>query len=551
MLTKLHIRNYAIIEEIEISFKKGLTAITGETGAGKSILMGALSLILGERADTKSLLNKDLKCVIEGFFDISKTDTARNFLTENEFELDDEIIIRREISGNGKSRVFINDTPTTLQTLSQLASLLIDLHRQFDTMELQQASEQLHLVDEVSKNKTLLAEYLTVYKKWKSLRDEYERLVETNRLVKQELDYHQFLYNELEVFQPKPNELDELENELDILNNSEALKSALQHTVYLLKDSEEPILSQLKNIVQQLDPHSSKHSILNDLRQRINSTLIELKEISTELGDVYESTNYDPEKINFLTERLNEGNRLLKKHGRNDTDALIEIKLQLEEKINNAVTADEQEQILVSAIETEVQRVSDLASQLSLSRRNSIPLIEESVNALLKKVGMPNAAIRIEVYVTSFNQTGKDKVDILFDANKTGRFGPISKVASGGELSRLMLCIKSLLAHSTSLPTLLFDEIDTGISGETALQVGNIMKELSTHHQLICITHLPQIASKAGHHLYIYKEENARGSINTHIKELHDQERIDILAEMLSGKESSSQAIEMVKQLMK
>jgi len=551
VLTKLHIRNYAIIEEIEISFKKGLTIITGETGAGKSILMGALSLILGERADSKSLLHKEEKCIIEGFFDIALIEEAKKFLSEHEFETDDELIIRREIALNGKSRIFINDTPTTLNILSSLSNLLIDLHRQFDTQELQSTSQQLQLIDEVCKNTNLLNQYQLHFKHWKSLQLSYQQLIEKNKQIKQELDYHQFLFNELEVFNPQENELDEIENELDILNNSEALKTSLQSVLVLLKDNEDPILSQLKNIIHQLDPHASKIANLNDIKLRINSAYIELKEISNELEDIYDSTQYDQDRINLLNDRLNEGYRLLKKHGSNHNNDLITIKNELEEKIKHATSADEQELEFSKAIENEFKEVTKFADQLSNTRKKSIPMIETSVNDLLKKVGMPNAKIKIETKKIEPNSTGFDRIDILFDANKTGQYGPISKVASGGELSRLMLCIKSLLAHSTSLPTLIFDEIDTGISGETALQVGNIMKDLSQHHQLICITHLPQIASKANQHLYIYKEENNQGAIMTYMKQLKEEERIDILAEMLSGKQSSNEAKDMVKQLMK
>lgn len=551
MLKKLHIRNYAIIEEIEISFRHGLTIITGETGAGKSILIGALSLILGERADSKMLLNQEEKCMIEGTFDIRANENAKQFLIQHDIEADNELIIRRDIAGNGKSRVFINDTPATLNLLSTLASTLIDLHRQFDTQELQQTSEQLHLIDEVCNNKALLTTYQSVYKHWKSLQHQYQLLVEKNRIIKQELDYHQFLFTELETFNPTQNELEDIESELDILNNSEALKTNLQSALYILKDSEDPLLAQLKHIIQQLEPHADKIRSLNDIKLRIDTTRIELKEISSELDDLYDRTQYDEAKITQLTDRLNEGNRLLKKHGANSTNALLELKASLQEKISHAVTADEQEQEFFNSIKEEAADVTRLATQLSSARKKSLSAIEEHVNALLKKVGMPNATIQLSMTIVELNTTGMDKIDILFDANKTGKFASISKVASGGELSRLMLCIKSLLAHSTSLPTLIFDEIDTGISGETALQVGAIMKELSQHHQLICITHLPQIAGKANQHLYIYKEENNHGAIITHMKQLSDDERVDVLAEMLSGKESSSQAKEMVKQLMK
>jgi DNA repair protein RecN (Recombination protein N) len=551
LLTKLIIRNYAIIEEIEISFRNGLTIITGETGAGKSILIGALSLILGERFDSKSVLHKDNKCVIEGYFDITNIEAAKTFLIEHEFDFDHDLIIRREISQSAKSRVFINDTPTTLTILSALSTLLIDLHRQFDTQELQQNSEQLSLIDEVCKNKNLLVDYQLHYKKIKNQQQEYKLLVEKNQQIKQELDYNQFLFAELESFNPKLDELDNIENELDILNNSEALKSNLQSSLFLLKENENPILSQLKNIIQQIEPHAGKQAQLHEIKERLESVLIELKEVSVDIEDVYEKTHYDEERINLLSERLNEGNRLLKKHGQISYNKLVEIRLELENKIINALTVDEQEHNLARSIEDETKLLNGLSSKLSDTRNKVLPHIERDVNSLLKKVGMPNASIKISMTKVDFNSTGSDKIDILFDANKTGKYASISKVASGGELSRLMLCIKSLLANSTSLPTLIFDEIDTGISGETALQVGQIMKELSCNHQLICITHLPQIASKADQHLYIYKEENGEGNIMTHLKELNENERIDTLAEMLSGKQTSIEAKEMVKKLMK
>ena len=551
MLKQLFIHNYAIIDEITISFKKGLTIITGETGAGKSILMGALSKILGERADSQSLLNTNEKCIIEGIFDIESNPEAQLFLHENEFDASNELIIRREITANGKSRIFINDTPTTLSVLSPLANLLIDLHRQFDTIELQNAQHQLQMVDEIAQHNNILQNYKEQFQAWKKWQQSLIQLQEKNRLIKQELDYNQFLFSELEAIQLQPNEIEEIESELTILQNSDALKQILGKASILLNESDESIVIQLKNVINSLESQSKNIPALQTIVDRLNSSYIEIKDISSEVDDLFSSTNYDEEKINLLTERLNEANRLLKKHHVLDTHSLIEIMHSLEEKIQQANSADEEELAIQQSIETHKKEVEQLATQLTDKRKAQFTHIEMKVNELLQKVGMPNATLKVQYTETEFTITGKDKIEFMFDANKTGKFQPIHKAASGGELSRLMLCLKSIIAGSNNMPTLIFDEIDTGISGEVALQVGNIMKELATQHQLISITHLPQIASKANQHLYIYKQENQAGNINTRIKELSPEEQIDVLAEMMSGKDSSEQTKEIVRELMK
>jgi len=551
VLKQLFIHNYAIIDEITISFKKGLTIITGETGAGKSILMGALSKILGERADSQSLLNTNEKCIIEGIFDIESNPEAQLFLHENEFDASNELIIRREITANGKSRIFINDTPTTLSVLSPLANLLIDLHRQFDTIELQNAQHQLQMIDEIAQHNNILQNYKEQFQAWKKWQQSLIQLQEKNRLIKQELDYNQFLFSELEAIQLQPNEIEEIESELTILQNSDALKQSLGKASILLNESDESIVIQLKNVINSLESQSKNIPALQTIVDRLNSSYIEIKDISSEVDDLFSSTNYDEEKINLLTERLNEANRLLKKHHVLDTHSLTEIMHSLEEKIQQATSADEEELAIQQSIETHKKEVEQLATQLTDKRKAQFTHIEMKVNELLQKVGMPNATLKVQYTETEFTITGKDKIEFMFDANKTGKFQPIHKAASGGELSRLMLCLKSIIAGSNNMPTLIFDEIDTGISGEVALQVGNIMKELATQHQLISITHLPQIASKANQHLYIYKQENQAGNINTRIKELSPEEQIDVLAEMMSGKDSSEQTKEIVRELMK
>ncbi len=551
MITQLYIRNYAIIHEIEIRFQPGLTIITGETGAGKSIIIGALSLILGERADSQALLNLNEKCIIEGRFDISQLENVQNYLVDNDFDQNQELIIRREIVSNGKSRIFINDTPATLSILTPLSGLLIDLHRQFDTIDLQLHSQQLNILDEIAGLQDKIKEYQILYHEWKKSVAQYHALCERNKQIKSEADYNQFLYEELDRLNFGEDEIEQCDIELDRLNNSEALKANLQKSIFLLNESEEPILSELKSINQYIEPFSNSIPELKELIQRIQSCSIELKDICNELEDQFERTNYDEDRINYLNERISEGNRLFKKHHVTSTRELISIQQQLELKISSAASADNEEETLKNNIETQFKQLDIIAHKISIQRTSSITSTERSVNDLLKKVGMPNAKLKIEQHSVELNQYGKDKIEFLIDANKTGKYQSIAKAASGGELSRLMLCIKSLQATSTHMPTLIFDEIDTGISGETAIQVGQIMKSLSSNHQLICITHLPQIASKASQHLYIYKEENLTGEISTKMKELNDEERINVLAEMLGGKESKMEAKQMIKQLMK
>lgn len=551
MLTQLYIRNYAIIDEIEIQFREGLTIITGETGAGKSILMGALSLILGDRADSQSFFKQNEKCILEGRFLISHLPKVKQYLHENDFEGDDELIIRRELSPQGRSRVFINDTPSTLSVLQPLTSTLIDMHRQFDTIELQQSQFQLDLLDELAKHHELLSSYQLNFQQWKNVQQTLLQLQSTNLQIKQELDYHQFLYNELEAIQLQENELEELESRLAILSNSESLKADMEKALWVLQNEEEPVSVKLKSAIQTLESHAKKIVLLEPLLQRLQSALIEVKDISYELESFFETTHVDQAELEKVSDRLNEGNRLLKKHHAQSTAELLALQQDLSTRIHQAVNADEEEQKLRGEIDAAFTVLQTQAAELHQHRFQLIPSIEENVNALLQKVGMPNARMKISMSEIDFNFYGNDKVEFLFDANKTGKFQPIAKVASGGELSRLMLCIKSVLADSTQMPTLVFDEIDTGISGETAIQVGNIMQTLSKKHQLICITHLPQIASKAKAHLFIYKQENAEGQIHTRLKELSEDERIDVLAEMLSGKDSGEQAKDMVKNLMR
>lgn len=551
MIKNLHIRNFAIIDEIEIEFENGLTIITGETGAGKSILMGALSLVLGDRADSKMISNHAEKCVVEAVFEISDNVSVKKYLEDNEFDHDNDLIIRREINQTGKSRIFINDTPTTLSVLTPLTHLLIDLHRQFDTIELQQSAQQLNLLDEIVGSSQQCRTFSEAFHHWKKYEKAHEMLVQQNESIKKELDYHTFVVSEIDSLQLQENEIEQMESDLRLLENAEAFKQSMQVAGELLQNNETPIIGNIKQVMQQLQMHSQINPSMNALLDRLNMTLQELKDIHSEIESEYEKVYYDTEKIALLHDRLNDANRLLQKHRLTSTDELLQLKDSISQKIIQAETADEEEQKLFLKTNELHTKATLLAQQLSHQRKKQISTIEDHINSLLKKVGMPNARFKIEHLTTDVSKTGIDKIEFLFDANKTNQYKPLAKVASGGELSRLMLCIKSMIAGSTNLPTLIFDEIDSGISGETAMQVGQIMKQLATKHQLISITHLPQIASKAQQHLYIYKNENSEGHIKTYIKKLMDEERVNTLAEMLAGKDSSSQAKKMVKEMMK
>lgn len=547
----MYVKNFAIIQEVEIEFQPGLTVITGETGAGKSILLGALSLILGERADLQLVASNADKCIVEGRFDINTLTEVKQFLLHNDLDESNELILRREIAPGGKSRAFINDTPTTLTTLSTLSTLLIDLHRQFDTIDLQHQRQQLHMFDAIAGLKQEVHECNYAFQLYQTAKQKWSEVTQRNKIIKQEQDYNQYLFDELDKLQLRENELEEIDSELAILNNGEALKSSLQKAVYDFNETDSPIIAKLKSILQSLEPFTPHSSSLSEITERLKSMWIEAKDISNELEHLADATSYNAEKVDLLTNRLNEGYRLLKKHHCTTTNELLQCKTSIESKLKLAITADEEETKLKQIMDLKWESVNKLATALSQKRQQVLPEIQARINALLPKVGLPNAKMLIEEQTIEINAHGINKVEFKIDANKTGKFQPIGKAASGGELSRIMLCIKSLQAKSTQMPTMLFDEIDTGISGETAIQLSTMMRELAVQHQIICITHLPQIAGKGSQHLYIYKKENKAGKIMTSVKYLNEEERITALSEMIGGKQSNKDALNMVKQLMK
>jgi DNA repair protein RecN (Recombination protein N) len=548
MLQKLTIQNYAIIEEIEINFSKKLNIITGETGAGKSILMGALGLILGERADTSVLMTSDKKCFIEGNFLVNGKEDVKKFFEQNEIEADDELILRREIGANGKSRAFINDTPATLQQLKALASLLVDLHQQFDTLELGDSDFQREVIDALANNNEKLFSYQQLYRGLQISSKELLSLKQQKANFNRELDYFQFLFDELNEANFKENELEDLDNELRLLSNAESIKTTLSKAHFDLKESEQPVLQTLKQIIHQLNGFSSYHHEMDSLVQRLQSTQIELQDIAREIDHINDTVVFDEKRIEAINEKLSAGYKLLKKHGVKTTNELLKIQEELKQKLQAVLNIDEE--IIIKEKETAelLKQSESVAAEISKQRQDQAEPFAKQVNKLLAQVGMPNARLKVIVASTELNEFGKDDIEFLFDANKSNRFELLRKVASGGELSRLMLCIKSLVAESMDLPTLIFDEIDTGISGEAAKQVGNIMKKLSSTRQIISITHQAQIAGKADAHFFVYKEMKGE-NIKTNIRLLNSDECITAIAQMLSGEKPTAAALQNAREI--
>lgn len=549
MLKKLFIQNYAIIDEIEIDFSAKLNIITGETGAGKSILMGALSLILGDRADSSVLLDRAKKSVAEGTFETNGRKEIKAFLKEYDLDAEDELVIRREIAANGKSRAFVNDTPVNLEQLRQLSSLLVDLHRQFDTLDLGASDFQRDVLDALAGHATLLQQYRTLYTQWQRSRQELDELQQQKNQFTKEYDYNKFQYDELEEAALKENELEEADATLKLLSNSEGIKNALTKVAYELNEGEQPMVQQLKSLFNQLQSFAGYHTDLPALVQRLQSAQIELQDIADEVERINDHVQYDPQRIEQLNDRMAVGYKLLKKHGVKTTAELLAIKEALEEKLQAVLNIDEAIGEKEKAVQQLQQEALALAKNISANRVKQIKPLQDKVNKLLAQVGMPNARLQVDAQQTDTLQLhGLDMIEFLFDANKSNRFEPIRKVASGGELSRLMLCIKSLVAQSLDLGTLIFDEIDTGISGEAAKQVGIIMKDLAKKRQLISITHQPQIAGKADAHFFVYKQIKGE-TIKTNIKLLTQEERITAIAKMLSGEKPTAAALENAREM--
>ena len=549
MLQKLSIRNYALIDSVDLELDKGLNIITGETGAGKSIMLGALSLILGQRAETKYFFNQEKKCVIEGQFKLSGTGLSSYF---DDFDVDfqEESILRREISIDGKSRAFINDTPVTLAVMKQVGEKLIDIHSQHATSEVNDPGFQLSVVDTLSDHGPLLAQYRQKFKEYKKNLQLLINLQTSADEARSKQDYEQFLFNELENANLQQGEQGAMEIELEALNNAESIKRGLING-HLLLDSEEtavlPILKEVISQIQGIEKFNPSYAALNE---RLRSALIEIKDIAEETIELEENIFFNPARIEEINLRLDTIYTLQQKHRVNSIEELLDIQAELSDNLNTLLNSDEEIERLLKEINAQKIQLEKIADTLSKNRSKAINVAQKQVGDILIRVGMPNAKIKIEqTVVENLNKDGKDMISLLFSANAGQAPAPVGKVASGGELSRLMLAIKSIISKHTSLPTLIFDEIDTGISGETALQVGDVIGELEQNMQVICITHLPQIAAKGEAHYFVYKkEESARTT--TGIRRLDAQERIKAIAEMLSGKNPGESALKNAQDLL-
>jgi DNA repair protein RecN (Recombination protein N) len=550
MLKKLSINNYALIDNLEISFAGGLNILTGETGAGKSIILGALSLILGQRAESKYFFNQQKKCVIEGTFAIGEFH-IKAFFEENDLDHEDETVLRREISADGKSRAFVNDTPVNLNVLKQLGEMLIDIHSQHATLEINDPIFQLLVVDSVAKHNELLTEYHTNYKAYRKHLTTLQQLIGESDKAKAELDYQQFQYDELEKANLVTDEQPQLELELATLNNAEEIKRNLLGAYHLMNEGEVSALIQLKEAGHQLSSLEKFNPFIGELHQRLNSAVIELKDIAAEIDDLEQRTNIDEERAVEINARLSLIYTLQKKHRVTTNEELLAIQDELSEKIQQALFGDERIVELQLQTAAEKEALQKLSTTLSKQRTAAIPSIEQQVQKKLTVMGMEHAALKIENKVAEdFDQNGIDHIRFLFSANKGHTLAEMSKVASGGELSRLMLAIKSLIASYTALPTIIFDEIDTGVSGEVANKVGQVMEQLSANLQVITITHLPQIASKGQSHYFVYKD-NETATTYTRIKQLDEKERVLEIAKMLSGDNPGESALQNARELLK
>jgi len=549
MLQKLTIRNYALIDSVDLELDKGLNIITGETGAGKSIMLGALSLILGQRAETKYFFNQAKKCVIEGQFLLTDT-SLQPFFEDNDIDFHEETILRREISTDGKSRAFINDTPVTLSLMKNVGEQLIDIHSQHATLEINDPGFQLLVVDTLSNHTELLSKYRFSYKSYKKFQQLLAELKAGAAEARSKQDYEQFLFNELETAAFKADEQEKLEAELELLNNSESIKRGLGTSYDMLSEQEVSVISLLKESSNQLQSIEKYNKDYELLAERIKSALIEVKDIAQETAAFEQDIIFNPSRIEEINARLDTIYTLQQKHRVTTLTELLSVQDQLSNNLQSLLNSDEEIEKLTKGIEKMAIDLEKMASTLSSNRTKAINVVEAQVAKTLIKVGMPNAKIRIEKTSSpELNKDGKDIISLLFSANTGQPPAPVGKVASGGELSRLMLAIKSILAKHTALPTLIFDEIDTGISGETALRVGAVIGELEENMQVICITHLPQIAAKGEAHYFVYKNEESERT-TTGIKRLKQEERVMAIAEMLSGKDPGLSALDNARELL-
>ena len=549
MLQKLTIRNYALIDSLDIEFDKGLNIITGETGAGKSIILGALSLILGQRAESKYFFNQDKKCVIEGVF-VLEGDHLQRLFEEQDLDFIKECMLRREISMDGKSRAFVNDTPVNLSILKLIGEKLIAIHSQHATQEINDSDFQLLIVDSLANHTKQLAEYRKGFKQLKIDQTRLQKLISVADEARTKQDYEQFLFNELDLANLKKTEQTELEAELARLSHAETIKRNLTNATSLLTENENSAVSLLKETSTQLQNIAEFDSNVQNLLERLRSTLIEIKDIADETIVIEERTIWNADRLEIINQRLDLIYSLQQKHRVNTITDLLLLQQKLEYNLNQLLSSDEEIEKLKLANQQLNKALFEQANALSMNRKQAIKIAEEQITVTLMQLEMPNAAIVLsQRLLADLNKDGIDNIELLFKANAGQTPAPVNKVASGGELSRLMLAIKALLAKHTSMPTLIFDEIDTGISGETALKVGDVIASLGENMQVLSITHLPQIAAKGSSHYFVFKTET-KSKTTTGIRKLNQEERVMVIAEMLSGKNPGASAMQNAEELL-
>lgn len=549
MLTQLTIKNYALIHQLSIDFSSGLSIITGETGAGKSILLGALGLVLGNRADLSSLKDTSTKCIVEAKVAIS-TYNLQDFFKEVDLDYEPETIIRREILPSGKSRAFVNDTPVTLSVLNQLRIKLIDVHSQHQTMQLSDNNFQFAVIDAFAKNKERISSYHRGFVQLNQLKKELVELEKKQREAHQQYDYNSHLFKELTAADLKVDEQHLLEEKLERLNNVEDIKLNLSEALEISITDEIGIQSSVNNLENKLSKIAPFYKGYQNLLERITSVKIEIDDIVAELENANESIDFNPNEADEINDRLQLIYNLQKKHYVNSIEALLQVYEELSEKVLQVENADEVIANKQQEINIVSEKLDSIAATISKARNTSIPKLTKELENLLADLGMENARFSIHIKPTkNYFSNGKDALEFLFSANKGGNYGELKKVASGGELSRIMLSVKKVLSTSTQLPTIIFDEIDTGVSGEVSNKIAAIMQQMSHHMQVIAITHLPQIAAKGSSHYKVFKEE-INGVTTTNLKQLSSEERIVEIAEMLSGKDISDTALIHAKELL-
>ena len=541
MLTALSIKNYALIDDLKVDFPEGFIIITGETGSGKSIMLDALSLILGKRADMSALRNKEEKCIIEAEFSLQNYEFQPLF-QELDIDYDPQTIIRREILPSGKSRAFVNDVPATLEVLSRLGQVLVDIHSQHQTLALSDTSFQFAIIDAMANNKSLLTEYVQLHQLLKKEQKKLEELIEFQKNAKKEYDYNLHQLKELKSATLEEGILEELEESYEEASNIEDIKENVSESLYLLNDENIGILNNLRELKRSFSSLTEYKQLYRDLYERIESAFLELEDLASEISDIDESIEADPDNLEQISKQLNKIYSLQKKHSVATVEELITIQQELEEAVSKTESVDIDLNKQKKIVEEQHTATLKKANQLHKAREKVIPALDKKLTNFMHELGMPNGRFSITLTATdTFFANGNDELSFLFSANKGGDFGQLKKVASGGELSRIMLAVKAIMAEHTALPTIMFDEIDTGVSGEISQKMGDIMKQMSQNRQVFAITHLPQIAAKGAYHFKVFKEDS-KGKTTTHLKLLTEEERVTELSEMLEGKNSGASA---------